>query len=699
MATDPVCGMFVDETTATLRLTRRNRTYYFCASGCLEQFAAPGAHRAELRRELAVAWPLAAIIGALTYTGFPFAGSTLLAGLLASIVQFYPGLSFYRGTLDALRSRMGNMDVLIAVGTTAAYLYSVAAIALPGRFPSALYFDASSLIIALILTGNYLEQKTRDRAGSALERLAELVPAIAHAWDGEQESDRHVGELRPGDRVRVRAGERFPADGTVLSGRSTVDESLLTGEPLPVRKDPGDRVLAGSINGDGLLEIEVVRLGPDSLVAQIGQLVAEAETSRVPLQRLADRIASTFVPLVLGLAVVAALGWWLLGGASPTDSLLVFVTVAIIACPCAFGIATPAAVVVGTGRAAAAGILFKGHDAIERAARIDLVLTDKTGTLTRGRPSLDAVRPAAGVEASWALAAAAGLEAASTHPFAEAVRASALSRQAAPARVEQLVDEPGRGVSGVLDGRRISLRSLGDSDREVGAQWDGPRSAPAEGTPPGSRSALTYDGRVVALFEFRDAVSEGAAAAVESLRSDGIDAVMVTGDREETARRVATTVGIRRWHSGVSPSGKLEILREYQRQGRRVAFVGDGINDAAALAAADVGIAIGSGADVVREAGQIVLLRTDFSGVPLVLRIARGTVRKVRQNLRWAIGYNGILLPIAAGILVPIWGFSIYLVLPIAGAAAMALSSTTVVLNSLSLRWISLDPSRRVALG
>ncbi|MCI4330677.1 MAG: heavy metal translocating P-type ATPase [Thermoplasmata archaeon] len=695
MATDPICGMYVDEVGASLKLTRGTRTYYFCASSCLEQFAAPGLHQSRLRRELLVAWPLAATIALLTYLEFPFSGSTLIAAGLASIVQFYPGLAFYRGTLDALRARMGNMDVLIAVGTSAAYLYSVAVVLEPGRLPPALYFDASSLIIALILTGNYLEQRTRDRAGATLRRLGELLPRIAHRWDGRTESEVPVDALRAGDIIRVRAGERFPADGAIHSGHSSSNESLLTGEPLPVQKGPADRVLAGSLNGDGLLEVEVTQVGPDTLVAQVGQLVAEAETSRVPLQRLADRIAAAFVPAVLLLSVIAASLWAVFGRATPTEALLIFVTVVIIACPCAFGIATPAAVVVGTGRAADAGILYKGHDAIERAARIDLVLTDKTGTLTRGRPTL--VRTVTGTELTeaTALAWAAGLEAGSTHPFAEAVRGEAAGRGIAPVRVTGATNEPGRGVSGTIDGQTTSLWGL---DAALAAhvsldRWSDRWATPQDASV--SWSVLVREGNALGLLGFADEVAPAAAAAVAALREDGIEVEMVTGDRESTARAVASSVGIRIIHARASPAEKLRILRMRQGEGHRVAFVGDGINDAAALTAADVGIAIGAGAEVAKEAGQILLLRTEFEGVPLALRVARGTVGKVRQNLRWAIGYNAFLLPVAAGVLVPFLGFGVYAELPILGAVAMALSSTTVVLNSLSLRWISLPGGRR----
>jgi Cu+-exporting ATPase len=686
--------MFVDEATATLRLTRGTRTYYFCAPSCLEQFAAPGIHRARLQRELLFAWPLAAAVAALTYLGFPFAGAALVAAALATVVQFYPGLGFYQGTMAAIRARMGNMDILIAVGTSAAYGYSVAVLTFPGRLPPALYFDASSLIIALILTGAYLEQSTRDRAGATLRRLGELLPRTAHRWEGGVESDVHVEQLRIDEVVRVRAGERYPTDGNVRSGRGTSQEAWLTGEPLPVAKAPGDPVLAGAINGESALEVQVTRIGADTLVAQIGQLVAEAETSRVPLQRLADRIAAAFVPLVLVISVVASLGWLTFGGAPAADALLIFVTVVIIACPCAFGIATPAAVVVGTGRAADEGIVFKGHDAMERAATATFVLTDKTGTLTEGRPTLVRVVATSGTSEGTILGWAAGLEAGSSHPLAEAVRRKARADGVLPSPVDAPTDEAGRGVRGIIDGRPMSIRRLDAEDATLGTMeaFEGALRAPNAGEL--TWSLLVREETPVGLLGFVDTVSMGAAEGVRALLADGVGIAMVTGDREASARHVAAAVGIQTVHAGVSPAEKLAIVRRYQSEGKKVAFVGDGVNDAAALSAADVGIAIGAGADVAKEAGQVVLIRTDFRGAPLALRIARGTVRKVRQNLLWAIGYNAILLPIAAGLLVPFLGFSVYTVLPVAGAAAMAVSSTTVVLNSFSLQWISLGPAR-----
>ena len=703
MATDPVCGMYVDEATADLKLVRDNRTYYFCAQGCLLAFAQPGKEIARLRWRLAVAWPLAVSVLLLTYLWHP-PGWPLIALVLAGIVQFYPGLGFYRGTWDALRGRVWNMDVLIAVGTSVAFGYSLLAVLLPGRLPPDYFFDASAFIVTLILMGNYLEHLVRDRAGHSLRALQERIPreALRVEPDGSERVI-PVAEVQVGDRLRVRPGERFPSDGTILEGRTTVEESVVTGESLPVPKGPGAPVLAGTLNGEGVLLVRATQVGEDTFLAQIGRLVTEAEMSRVPLQSLADRIAERFVPGVLVLALLSAGTWLLLGHVPPTIALLVFVTVAITACPCAFGIATPAALLVGTGRAAEEGILFKGKTALERAARVDLVLTDKTGTLTRGRPLLSDVVPAGTFSREEVLALALGLETHSEHPYARAVREESARLGIAAAPVRSVESAPGEGVRGEGPQGPVAMWSYA-AVGERGIPLPPPlEKAVADLLGSGKAvSILVEGGRAAGALAFADPLAPGAPEALRALARDGVQVVMVTGDHERAARKLAESVGISRVHAGVSPAGKLEILRRYQAEGHTVAFVGDGINDAPALTAADLGVAIGAGTDVAREAGGVILIRSDFRGVALALRLGRRTVRKVRQNLFWALGYNAVLLPVAAGVLVPLLGLGIYDVLPMVGALAMGLSSTTVVLNSLSLRWTRLDgggAGRRIPPG
>ncbi len=683
MATDPVCGMWVEERSTSLRLERQQRTYYFCSEGCLHQFAEPERAERRLLQRVAVAWPLTIAVVILVYA-VPSLPSTVGAAILAAVVQFYPGATFYSGSADAVRDRSWNMDVLIALGSTVAFGYSVAALALPTYLPHDYFFDASALIVTLILTGQYLEHRTRARAGSALARLGELLPSTALVVREGAERSVPLGELRPGERVRVLPGGRFPVDGTVRSGTTQADESLLTGESLSVPKHVGDRVYAGAVNGEGAVEVEATAVGSDTFVSEVGRLLTDAEMSRVPLKRVADRIASVFVPTVLALALVAAVFWLTVGGAGATIAILVFVTVTITACPCSFGIATPAALWVGAGRAAESGVLFRGEDTVERAARIDVVVTDKTGTLTRGRPSLVEIAVGPSVTDAQALAYAAAVESGSEHPLARAVLQECRHRGISFAPAREIRAEPGVGVSGQVDGHRIELIRSPDPPSA-----DARSFALADGL---TVAELRRDGAPLARFGFRDEPTPSASPAIAELRRAGVRVVIATGDTDSAAGPVARALGITELHAGLTPAGKLALLRSLQADGHRVAFVGDGINDAPALAAADVGIAIGSGTDVAREAGGILLVRSDLRGVPFALGLARRTVAKVRGNLAWAVGYNLVLLPVAMGVLVPWLGLGVYSVLPIVGALAMALSSTAVVLNSISLRWARLTP-------
>jgi P-type Cu+ transporter len=698
VATDPVCGMAVDERTSELLLVRENRTYYFCSPSCLETFSAPHEEQERVLHRLLLAWPLALLIVVLGYLFHGLAGEAPSL-VFASAVQFYAGWPFYEGAWAAVKGRQGNMDLLIASGTSAAFFYSLAVVLAPGRLPSATFFDASSLIIALILTGNYLEQRTRARASSALRRLGELLPTEVRKLVGGEERTVPVSEVRPGDRLRIPPAGRFPVDGRVVDGRTSVDEAILTGEPLPVARGPGDRLLAGSRNLEGAVTIEATGTGPDTFVAQIGHLLTEAELARMPLRRTADRLAAGFVPVVLVLAIAASGAWVAFGRASLPVGILIFVTVAITACPCAFGLATPAALAVGTGRAAEEGILFRGGDAIERTARVDLVLCDKTGTLTSARPEVGSVRAVPPYSESDLLALAAGLESGVSHPLADAVLARARAARVLPRRFEEVTLDPGRGVRGRVGSQRTELlrrdaaSGTGVSLAPLGG-WT--RSVEATGE---SWSVVIEGGRLVGGISFRSPLVPEAREAVDALRSEGIDVGVVTGDHELAARPVATALGVQVVHAGVTPQGKVDIVKRYRAEGRTVAFVGDGVNDAPALAEADLGIALGSGTDVTREVGQVLLVRNDLRAVPRAVAYARQTVRRVHQNLVWALGYNAVLLPIAAGALVPWLGFGVYGWLPILGAIAMALSSTTVVLGSLLLRIPprAADPGRPTA--
>ncbi len=694
MATDPVCGMFVDPATARLTAVQENRTYFFCSRACLTAFTAPAAGVARLRNRLAVAWPLAIVTVVLTYAWHP-SEWPWVALAAAAVVQGYCAGPFYSGALDGLRSRAGNMDLLIAAGTSAAFLYSAATLLLPGRLPAHYYFDASTLIVALILTGNYLEHLTRHRAGGALRLLRERLPSTAVVLRDDAETSVPIEGLHPGDHVRVRPGERVPADGVVLRGTSTLDESLLTGESGPVDKRPGSPVLQGTVNGSGLLDIQVSRVGPDGTLEQLAGLLEESELSKVPLQRTADRIGAIFVPAVLVLGAVAAAAW---GVATRFDDpalvVLVFVAVVITACPCAFGLAAPAALLVGTRRAAEEGIWFKDRDAIDHGARVDLVLTDKTGTLTEGPSELTDVWTPPSGDSVQAVRLAAAVEAGSEHPLAQAVLRYARAHGLSPAPAAGIRAVAGEGISGQVDGHSVSVERI---PGELGPEWSQPLVALRHAGR--TVSVIVRDGRPVGLLGFSTPVASHAATGVAALAADGIRVVMLTGDSPEAADAVARAIGISEVHARLGPADKLEFLARLRREGHVVAFVGDGLNDAPVLAGADVGIAVGSATDVAREAGGIILAGTGFASVAVALRLCRQTVRRVRQNFGWAIGYNAILLPIAAGALIPFLGAGVYSVLPVFGAAAMGLSSTAVLANSLSLRWTRLDVSSPVRAG
>jgi Cu+-exporting ATPase len=696
LATDPVCGMYVDPRTSTLTLVRENRTYYFCAESCRESFAQPEAHRARLARQLAVAWPLAAVVAFLTYAA-PFPDWPFVALALAAVVQGYAGRSFYQGAWDALRSRVGNMDLLVAVATTAAFGYSAAVVVLPGRLPPALYFDASSLILALVLTGNYLEQRTRSRASAVLHALRELLPTGATRLENGCESSVPLDLVSDGDVLRVRPGERFPADATVRAGTSWAEEAVVTGESAPVPKAPGDRVVGGTRNGDGVLDVVVTAVGASSFLGEVGRLVTDAEANRMPLRRLADRIAEGFAPAVLALAVAAAVAWASFGHAPLPVAVLVFVTVAITACPCAFGIATPAAISLGAGRAAERGILFRGEETIGRLADVDCLLVDKTGTITLGRPMVRRVVAAPGVAEATVVALAASVSVGSNHPLGRATVEYARARGIPLAPTEAFRSESGLGSFGVVDGGTV----------EFGRRIPGPPAdawavallteADAQGE---TVSFVRNSGTFLGAVAFGDPVGPDVSDSIATLLRMGIQVELVTGDRPGAARSAATTAGISLVHAEQTPGAKRDIVTARQREGRVVGFVGDGVNDAGALLAADVGIAIGTGTEVAREAGGVLLVRGEFAGVPAAVGLARATVRKVRQNLAWAVGYNLVLLPIAAGALVPWFGFGVYAILPVVGALAMALSSTSVVLNSLALRTVRLPgPAPKLMLG
>ncbi|HSR25347.1 MAG TPA: heavy metal translocating P-type ATPase [Candidatus Eisenbacteria bacterium] len=604
--------------------------------------------------------------------------------VLATVVQVWAGGTFYRGAWAAARHGSTNMDTLVAVGTSAAYGYSAFVTLWPGLarawgFEPHLYFEASTLIVALILLGRWLEARARSRTGQAIVRLMGLRATTARVVRGGRELDVPVERVAAGDVVRVRPGEKVPVDGVVLEGRSTVDESMLTGESVPVDKEPGDPVIGATLNTAGSFLFRASRVGRDTTLASIVRMVEEAQGSKAPIQRLADTVSSYFVPAILALSALTLAGWLALGPEPRvTDALQAAVAVLIIACPCALGLATPTAIMVGTGRAAELGILIRGGEALEQARRIDTVVLDKTGTLTRGRPEVRAVIATEGWEPEQVLRLAAAVEVPSEHPLGVAIVAHARERSADLPPVRDFEYAPGRGVSGSVEGRAVLVGSVGRV-QAAGLAAEAERAAASGATP----LAVAVDGRAAGLVVLADALKPESRQAVSELRALGLDVWMLTGDRRATAQAVAAEAGIDHVEAEVLPADKGAVVGRLQARGRRVGMVGDGINDAPALARADLGIAIGTGTDVAMAASDVTLVGGDLRGVVTGIALSRRTVGAIKAGLFWAFAYNVLLVPVATGALYPWLGV---LLSPVLAAAAMAMSSVSVVTNALRLR-------------
>ena len=589
---------------------------------------------------------------------------------LTAPVVFYAGAPFYKGAWTALRHRSANMNTLIALGTGAAFLYSLA-VTLSGGHQ--VYYEAAAVIVTLILLGRVLEARARGKASEAIRHLRELQPKTARVLRDGAERDIPIEQVLVGDLVVVRPGEKIPVDGAVREGASPVDESMLTGESMPVDKKPGDGVYGGTINRSGSLRFEARKVGRATVLQQMIELVRQAQGSRAPVARLADVVSGYFTVGVLAIATVTFLVW--IAFAPLSFAVVNFVAVLIIACPCALGLATPTAIMVATGRGAERGILIKGGEALEAACRIDTVILDKTGTITSGQPRVTDVIPVNGHSEAEVLRLAASAERYSEHPLGRAIVAHAQGLAIALEEPSRFLAVAGQGVEARVDGHAVTLGS-----------FSGPRDLPEmERLAAAGKTAVTVcaDGLPVGVIGIADTVKPEAAAAVHRLHEMGIEVWMITGDNRRTAENVARQVGIQHVLAEVPPDGKVAEVRKLQAAGKRVAMVGDGINDAPALAQADVGIAIGTGTDIAKEAASITLMRGDLNGVSGALDLARRTMRVIRQNLFWAFAYNTIGIPIAAGVLYPFTG---WLLSPVLASAAMALSSVTVVTNSLRLK-------------
>lgn len=666
--------------------------------------AAREAEYRELRRKfwVAAAFSLPVLVIAMSHgriSALNFAGVNWLQLALTTPVVFYSGWQFYRGARLAFKHRLADMNTLIAVGTGAAYVYSVAATVAPGFFATDLrhrgmsgmsaappvYFEAASVIIALILLGRLLESRAKGRTSDAIRRLIGLQAKTARVIRNGNESDIPIEEVVRGNVVIVRPGEKIPVDGVILEGASSVDESMLTGESLPVEKKPGDEVFGATINKTGSFKFEATQVGEDTVLQQIIKMVQQAQGSKAPIARMADTISGIFTPIVICIAIATFVIWF---AVSPIDTrlpmaLTTFVSVLIIACPCALGLATPTAIMVGTGRGAENGILIKGGESLERAHKLQTVVLDKTGTITKGEPALTDVMTANSVDENELLRLVASAERASEHPLGEAIVRGARERKIALDEVTDFNALAGRGIEAKVDGHKILLGNA-KLMTERNISLDGFEARAADLATHGKSSMFVgVDGRFAGLVTVADQIKPESRSAINALKLMGLELVMITGDNRQTAAAVANQVGIDRVLAEVLPDQKVEEIKRLQQENKVVGMVGDGINDAPALAQADVGIAIGTGADVAIEASDITLIKGDLRGVVTAIALSRATIRTIKQNLFWAFIYNIVGIPVAAGLLYPFTG---WLLSPIIASAAMSFSSVSVVTNSLRLR-------------
>ena len=700
MAKDPICGMVVEKATA-LKSERGGRAYYFCSVGCQRTFESPEQELKSMRTRVAVALTgvlalailragafLALATGATIVTWVPIPALPWFTWgvwlfLLVTPVQFIGGWSFYKGAWNALRTRNINMDFLIALGTSVAYFYSVAVLFFPEVLPVKVeernvYFEVSAVIIAFVLLGKYMEEIIKKRSSAAVRKLLDLRPSVAHVVREGTEMEVPAESVMVDETVMVRPGEKIPADGLVIDGGSSVDESMLTGESMPVEKTVGSVVIGGTINRTGLFRFKATRVGSETALAQIIRMVEDAQASTAAVQRLADKVTAYFVPTVVAVAFLAFFGWWLAGHFP--QGLLAFIAVLIISCPCALGIATPAALMVGVGKGAESGILIRGGEVLERAEKLNTVVFDKTGTLTRGEPAVTDIVAFDGAPEEEVLRLAAAVESGSEHPLGEAIVRAAKHRELGLSGVMGFEAIPGHGIRGAVEGKQVVMgnrRLFAKESIDISTAEADMKRLEAEGK---TAMLAGWDGKLFGIVAVADTLKPEAQEAVSALQQEGIKVVLLTGDNQRTAQAIAAQLGIIHVIAEVLPGDKARIIQELQEQGGAVAMVGDGVNDAPALAVADIGIAIGSGSDVAKETGGIVLIKDDVRDVVGSIRLSRVTMRKIKQNLFWAFIYNSIGIPVAA------FG----LLNPIIAAAAMALSSLSVIVNSALLKRVRL---------
>jgi P-type Cu+ transporter len=688
MAKDPICGMFVEEKSNSIRHTVDNRNYFFCSTMCLSEFTQPEKELKKLKKQVAISVALTIPIIMLTFFDFfSLEFSHYIMLVLATPVQFWIGSRFYRGLWDSVKAKTSNMDSLIAIGTSTAYLYSTAVTILVGHFPfESVYFETATVIITLILVGKLLESRTKEKASSAVRKLLELQPRTARVMQEGQEVEISIEQIREGDILMIRPGEKIPTDGIVIEGSSSIDESAITGESLPVDKSVGSEVIGVTINKSGLLKIKATKVGQDTVLSQIITLVNDARTGKAKMQKMVDQIAKYFVPVVIIIAISTGLGWYFIAGIGFTYSLLAFVSVVIIACPCTLGIATPAALMIATGKGAENGILFKGGEYLEIAKKVETIVFDKTGTLTQGRPSVTDVIDLSGIGEKELLRLAAVVESGSEHPLGQAVVKKAKEDGIIVSLPDSFEALSGHGLKAVYANHMILIgnrKLMHENKISVTEKNDFMlQNLETEGK---TVTIVSIDGKLSGIIALADTIKQNAREAIDSLKKSGMEIIMLTGDNERTAHAISSKLGINRVIAQVLPHQKEEVISKLQSEGKVVAMVGDGINDAPALAMADLGIAIGSGTDVAKETGGIILIKNDLRDVVTALDLGKKTVSKIKQNLFWAFAYNAGLIPIAAGVLVPFVGVSMFSWLPMLAGGAMALSSVTVVGNSILL--------------
>jgi Cu2+-exporting ATPase/Cu+-exporting ATPase len=670
MPIDPICGMNVPQT-SDITVEQDSGKYYFCSNSCRLKFQAPENENKKERRALIISWSFSIPVLLVNYL-FSVPSKDYIMLLLSLPVQFYSGLLFYKGAYQSLRMRSGNMDLLISIGTLTAFSFSAFITIFPGYFPGSLvFFDASVFIISLILTGNYIQGIIELRANEAANKLTSRIPSQVHLVKNREEiKDVGIDSLKTGDIILIKSGENVPVDGTVISGRTEVDESMLTGEAEPVVKIKGSGVMSGTININGAIEIRVEKIGRNSTVGKLYILIRQAAVGKLKIQRLADIFSAYFVTIVMVAAVISALVWYIylstVGSALTYEiSILSFVSVIVIACPCAIGLATPITLLVSANISSKRFILIKNMNAFDRLSKVNLVVFDKTGTLTESKPSIDRIVSASkSYNTNFVLYYAAAIEQYSNHPIAKVITELAAEKKIKLPEVTNPEENPGIGVSGTINGELVEVKR-GENKSQVTIYLSGKRFGDM---------TLSYG------------IKSSAGKVIKKFTAAGVKTAMITGDTYAEAKNVGDSIGIYDIHAQVSPKEKSDIIKSYQEKGFYVMYAGDGINDAAAIETSDFGVAVVSGSDIAKEGGDAILLKDDMILLFDLYIIGRATVSKVKQNIGWAIGYNTVLIPIAGGAIVPLVGLGVYTLLPILAAAAMGMSSISVVLNALFLK-------------